>query len=661
MNNSPQRLLIIDENAETHEQVRVLLEPFGYGITNAYSFSQGRDLIKGAGFDLVLLELDYEDRHDGIALIQMIEESRPGTSVFVASSQGDIRRCVKAMEAGAREYLIKPIEPESLFSALNRVFQITKVQAERSRLLSENVEFFEAVTTYQTAARLLEIEDMEALMDAALDLMAKEGNALGSVLWLQDRAPQGPLVLKRARGLLDVSKEPGSLALDAAQKKAASSLNSQTNRPAFGLKPDGTKDESVLWIGLKMDDRAGLVKITEPSEGERFGEASVTTCQIIASFLQLALAKLYRIVRAERHLQDFHNPLAYNINYFADLADKEIGKSQRYHRALAVVHLRVDNTEAIRKHFSEGDYEQSVRGILEASRNTLRNADFIGRADASSYFFLLPETDFFGSMICIQRVRRAVAHLRAIRDESRSLPILMSFSSSAFPTHGKNFAELKEAAEKRMVELKNSIYQRMSLEDRTFRQSLDRLVGAPEDFAPIRQYQARQPLDEQEPPLVLESLLEMSEDEKGLSRHLTLNTEELEDMVALMAQEVHGHPERRGVLFLGTEAIRADHPLLMPFRGLKKSHTGVYFVGPIRSGASDWLGQEITLVSARPEEIGPYTFMVFLNEDFGFFLAFRQDEAAGGWCGFHSADAILIENMIGKIQSEYLIAKGARS
>jgi two-component system response regulator AtoC len=73
---------------------------------------------------------------DGLALLRWIQEEGPAIPVIMISAYGEIRDAVEAMKRGARDYIVKPFDPQELILRLERIREEQKlaeqVQAARA-------------------------------------------------------------------------------------------------------------------------------------------------------------------------------------------------------------------------------------------------------------------------------------------------------------------------------------------------------------------------------------------------------------------------------------------------------------------------------------------------------------------------------------------------
>jgi pilus assembly protein CpaE len=115
------RVLIVDDIAETRENVRKLLqfETSVEVIGAARTGREGIDLAKELKPDVILMDINMPDM-DGIAATEMIRKEVPFTQIVMLSVQGDPNYMRRAMLAGARDFLTKPPTVDELTAAVQR-------------------------------------------------------------------------------------------------------------------------------------------------------------------------------------------------------------------------------------------------------------------------------------------------------------------------------------------------------------------------------------------------------------------------------------------------------------------------------------------------------------------------------------------------------------
>jgi pilus assembly protein CpaE len=126
------RVLIVDDIAETRENVRKLLQfESDVDVTGtARSGKEGIQLAQELDPDVVLMDINMPDI-DGISATESIREKSPHIQVVILSVQGDPNYMRRAMLAGARDFLTKPPMGDELISAIRRAGEMA--HAERAK------------------------------------------------------------------------------------------------------------------------------------------------------------------------------------------------------------------------------------------------------------------------------------------------------------------------------------------------------------------------------------------------------------------------------------------------------------------------------------------------------------------------------------------------
>lgn len=126
------RILVVDDIAETRENIRKLLqfESDVDVVGAARSGKEGIQLAQELDPDVVLMDINMPDI-DGITATDVIRKKSPYIQVVILSVQSDQNYMRKAMLAGARDFLTKPPLGDELISAIRRAGEMA--HAERAK------------------------------------------------------------------------------------------------------------------------------------------------------------------------------------------------------------------------------------------------------------------------------------------------------------------------------------------------------------------------------------------------------------------------------------------------------------------------------------------------------------------------------------------------
>lgn len=121
------RVLIVDDNAETRENIRKLLQ-FETNVEVVGTAKSGREAIQLSQEitpDVVLMDINMPDM-DGIAATEEIRKKTPSIQVVILSVQSDQNYMRRAMLVGARDFLAKPPMPDDLTAAIRRAGAVAR-------------------------------------------------------------------------------------------------------------------------------------------------------------------------------------------------------------------------------------------------------------------------------------------------------------------------------------------------------------------------------------------------------------------------------------------------------------------------------------------------------------------------------------------------------
>jgi DNA-binding NtrC family response regulator len=130
-------VLIVDDEAAIRESLETLLELEGYSVESAATADQGLARIGEHPFDLVLLDLALPDRN-GLDLLTELHAHDPQLSVIMITAYGTVENAVKAMQAGATNFVQKPWDNEKLLADV-------RIAVGRHRTEAENVQLKRAL------------------------------------------------------------------------------------------------------------------------------------------------------------------------------------------------------------------------------------------------------------------------------------------------------------------------------------------------------------------------------------------------------------------------------------------------------------------------------------------------------------------------------------
>jgi DNA-binding response OmpR family regulator len=127
------KALVIEDDPGVAVAISRTLERAGVLVDVAATANEGQTLAFVGNYDAIILDLGLPDKN-GIMVIQALRRDGANTPILVLTGSGDSETTVRALDAGADEFLTKPFKPEE-FNARVRAL-VRRGGASRSESLT---------------------------------------------------------------------------------------------------------------------------------------------------------------------------------------------------------------------------------------------------------------------------------------------------------------------------------------------------------------------------------------------------------------------------------------------------------------------------------------------------------------------------------------------
>ena len=162
------RVLVVDDDEPHAQAVAESLERVGYECVIATSGRDGIRMIEEQNFDIVLTDL-IMDGVGGLEILSKAKRELPDAEVVILTGNGTIKTAVTAMQAGATQYLTKPLDISELRTVVDKASQtqrLARSNVELQRQLNERFGFEGVIgsspTMHSVVARLRQIAPTSA-------------------------------------------------------------------------------------------------------------------------------------------------------------------------------------------------------------------------------------------------------------------------------------------------------------------------------------------------------------------------------------------------------------------------------------------------------------------------------------------------------------------
>ena len=118
------RVLVVDDAAFMRMVVKKELETAGFTIAGeASSGKQAVEKYKETMPDVVTMDITMPEM-DGVQAVKKIKELDPNAKIIMCSAMGQQAMVLEAIQAGAKDFIVKPFKPGSLKERVSKVLGI---------------------------------------------------------------------------------------------------------------------------------------------------------------------------------------------------------------------------------------------------------------------------------------------------------------------------------------------------------------------------------------------------------------------------------------------------------------------------------------------------------------------------------------------------------
>jgi two-component system, OmpR family, alkaline phosphatase synthesis response regulator PhoP len=124
-------VLLVEDEENLHEALRLNLELEGYEVTSAYDGAAALRTLQNEYFDLIILDIMLPEV-DGISITETVRISNNEVPILILSARNSSSDRVLGLKKGADDYLTKPFNLEELLLRVHKLINKNKKLQERS-------------------------------------------------------------------------------------------------------------------------------------------------------------------------------------------------------------------------------------------------------------------------------------------------------------------------------------------------------------------------------------------------------------------------------------------------------------------------------------------------------------------------------------------------
>jgi DNA-binding response OmpR family regulator len=131
-------ILIVDDEPKLARSLSLILQRADFVVTTAPDAASALQLLQAGAYDMVYLDIRLPDQ-SGIQLLPQIHAIYPDMPVVILTAHATLETAIGAVRAGARDYLLKPINPEDILARTKKILD-EQAQPKRKREITTQIQ-----------------------------------------------------------------------------------------------------------------------------------------------------------------------------------------------------------------------------------------------------------------------------------------------------------------------------------------------------------------------------------------------------------------------------------------------------------------------------------------------------------------------------------------
>ncbi|MGD9290159.1 MAG: sigma-54 dependent transcriptional regulator [Desulfobacterales bacterium] len=193
------KILVVDDDNAHRMMLCTLIGGWGYTVSEANDGAVAIDQVKDQSYDLVLMDVRMV-QVSGLEALEQIKTYNPAIPVVIMTAYSSVDTAVKALKAGAHDYLTKPLDFDKLKLTIERALEHTRLKKENRQLkesLGRHFDRQNIIGQSPAMIRLLETVAQVAPSEATVLITGESGSGkelIAGAIHYNSSRKDGPFV-----------------------------------------------------------------------------------------------------------------------------------------------------------------------------------------------------------------------------------------------------------------------------------------------------------------------------------------------------------------------------------------------------------------------------------------------------------------------------------
>ncbi len=436
-------ILVVDDELFFRRLYSELLADEGYQVEAVATGDSALTRLRQGGVDVVLTDMVMPGI-GGMDVLRLARGLDNPPEVILATSHASLETAIHALKSGARDYLLKPFDPEELR-------HLVRSCIEQRRLLDENSLLKSQIRLYQAGQNLASQMELDRLMPQAIETLLREIGEGRGFAFLQERN-RTPRLLGKQGSDSDVRLIAMAQALFPELRDIGGlRLMRRGELPQNIAIPQDLRELCVFPLRFGKHLRGALFLYN--AQG-----ADLPTPFPYENLLFLAeqaASGFYNACRFQGtkdliYIDDLTG--LHNYRYLQVMLDQEIRRADRYGQELSMIFMDLDHFKGVNDSHGHLAGSRVLREVADLLRGCIREVDLAFRYGGDEFTALLVETGANGSAVVSERIRKTIEEHVFLAESSTPVRITATVGHAVYPSDAANKQTLIDLADQAMYQ-----------------------------------------------------------------------------------------------------------------------------------------------------------------------------------------------------------------
>lgn len=433
-------VLVVDDELFFRRLYTEILSEDDYNVEAVDSGDAALVRLARGGVDLVVTDMIMPGL-DGLEVLRQVRNLDNPPDVILATGHATMETAIQALKNGARDYLVKPFNPEELR-------HLARTCLEQRRLLDENDLLKSQIRLFQKGQTLAAMLDIDRLLVQAVSTLIGEAGAGRGFAFLVGKGKVDKL--RAIDGLDDPQAEnlarallPHTRDLSGLRRLGRQELQASAELPE--------KVETICLFPLRCQRALkGALVLLNPKEGDFSDQLAYDNLMFLAEQAAIGFDNAFRYQGARELIYTDDLTGLFNQRYLEIVLEQEVRRAERYGLEFSILFLDLDLFKKVNDRYGHIAGSNALKEVAKILRKSIREVDVPFRYGGDEFTALLVETGQEGATIVAERVRREIEDHTFLADFQQDTRLTASIGFATYPLHAKDKKEVLDLADKAM-------------------------------------------------------------------------------------------------------------------------------------------------------------------------------------------------------------------